>query len=444
MPVDHVRDSAVSALVRVLDGQAPVDTTLDRAMRRRKFSPRGGRFLTHLVYGVTRHKLLCDYILQQLCEQPLDNLPPPVLMVLRMGVFQALFCDNVTRPAMVHSAVELARKHGHPGLARLTNAVLRRVPERLEHVVLPDRTQDPANYLRLRYSMPRWIVRFWLSRYGEDGAERMCACCNAPAPCSIRVNTLTTDTATLSRRLTAAGFAVTGVHEALEGLIVSGDSHPVHTSLFREGCFMMQDPASMLAARLVAPEPGERILDMCAAPGGKTTHLAALAENRASIIAMERYPGRIALIRDNCERMGVAGVHTVCGDGLSPPSQDGAFDRVLLDAPCSGLGTLRRHPEIKWRTGPEVPPRLAETQRALLRTAARLCKNGGLIVYSVCTFTPEETLDAVQELLSEGSCVPEDGLELFNTWKTAPGQYQTSPADAAWDGFFLMRFRKRS
>lgn len=444
MPVDPVRDAAVSALLRVFEAQAPVDATLDRIIVRGKLSQRGNRFLTHIVYGVVRHKLLCDHVLQGLCEQPLDKLPPPVFMVLRLGVFQALFCDNVTRPAMVHTAVELARRRGHPGLARLTNAVLRRVPKRLEDIALPDRTRDRINYLRLRYSMPRWIVRLWLTLYGEDDAERMCARCNEPAPPCLRVNTLKTDMETLEQQLHAAGNTVARIHPAIEGLMVSDGVHPLQSKRFQEGAFLVQDPASMLAARLTAPMPGERVLDLCAAPGGKATHLAALAEDRASVIALERYPQRIRRIRDNCDRLGVASVYPVCGDGLAPPFAEGRFDRVLVDAPCSGLGTLRRHPEIKWRTTPDTPARLAETQRALLRTAARLCKNGGLVVYSVCTLTREETLDVVTELLSGASCVPEDGLEQYNTWKTAPGQYQTSPLDAAWDGFFLMRFRKRS
>lgn len=444
MPVDLVRDSAVDVLLRVLNEGRHTDVLIDKRLRRGKYSPQGARFLTHLVYGVVRHKLLCDHVLRGICEQPLDQLPEPVLMILRLGVYQQLFCDNVTRPAMVHTAVELAKRRSHAGLARMVNAVLRRVPESLEGVRLPDREGDFIEYLRVRYSMPRRLVRLWIGMYGEAGAERFCAACSEPAPMTLRVNTRLTDRETLAANLRKAGVGVSVPCDALEALRVDGGGNPLKTRWFKEGHFMVQDLASMLAGRLAAPEPGDLVLDMCAAPGGKATHLAALSGEQAAVIAQDRFLGRIAKIRENCARLSVAGVYPVCGDALSPPFRAGEFDKVLLDAPCSGLGTLRRHPEIKWRATADLSGQLADAQRAMLRKAFELCKNGGLIIYSVCTLTPEETVDVVSEFAGEGVCVPEDGPELFNTWKTAKGQYRTNPADAAWDGFFLTRFRKQS
>ncbi|HDP35934.1 MAG TPA: 16S rRNA (cytosine(967)-C(5))-methyltransferase RsmB [Candidatus Hydrogenedentes bacterium] len=444
MPVDLVRDCAVSALMRILENSAHTDVVLDRILRKRKLSSRGSRFLTHLVYGVVRHKLLCDHVLSDLCDQPLDKIPAPVLMVLRMGVFQAFFCANVTRPALVHTSVDLARRRGNVGLAKLANAVLRRLPDRLEAVRLPDREHDFINYLRVRYSMPRWMVRLWMDLFGADDAEKFCAVCNTPAPVTIRVNTLRTDRETLARQLVAAGYAASPVCDCLDALSVTGEGNLFKSKLFLDGLFMLQDPASMLAAAMTTPRPGQRILDMCAAPGGKATHMAALSGGKAFVVAAERYLGRMERIRENCARMGMSNLSAVCADGLQAPFEDGAFDCVLLDAPCSGLGTLRRHPEIKWRAMPDMPARMAVTQRALLRKAMQLCKNGGLIVYSVCTLTRQETLEVVEEVMSDGTCVSEDAPEQFNSWKTAQGQYQTNPLGAAWDGFFLTRFRKRS
>ena len=444
MPVDLVRDSAVSALIRVLENGAHADVALDRILRKGNFSPRGGRFLTHLVYGVIRNKLLCDHVLAAACDHPLDRLPVPVLMVLRLGVFQAYFCANVTRPALVHTSVDLAKRRGHIGLAKLTNAVLRRIPDSLEGVQLPDRQHDFVNYLRMRYSMPRWMVRLWIEKFGDEGAEKFCAACAEQAPLTIRVNTLKTDKETLSRQLSNAGFIVTPISDCLDALTISGEGNLLRSKFFQDGHFMLQDPASMLAAQMMTPLPGEHILDMCAAPGGKATHLAALTGGEAPVIAMERYFTRMGRIQDNCDRMTVPNVLPLCGDGLVPPFKDGVFDRVLLDAPCSGLGTLRRHPEIRWRTKPETVAELAVVQRALLRKALQLCKNGGVVVYSVCTLTRQETLEVISEVASDGTCVPEDAPEQFSSWKTAQGQYQTNPLNAAWDGFFLTRFRKRS
>ena len=444
MPVDHVREGALDALLRVINDARHVEVVLDRKLRRGRYSPQGSRFMTHLVYGVVRHKLLCDYVLSPLCEQPLDQLPAPVLMILRMGVYQQFFCGNVTRPAMVHTSVELAKRRSHAGLARMVNAVLRRVPDSLEQVRLPDRQQDYAAYLRIRYSMPRWMVRLWLDLYGESGAERFCSTCNEPAPLVLRTNTRATDTSTLLRSLQKAGVHASRPYESFEALVVEGGDNPLQSHAFKRGLFMVQGFASMLAGHLMTPEAQDRILDMCAAPGGKATHMALLALNNAQIIAQERFFSRMSKIQENCARMGLSCVHSVCGDGLEAPFLPGSFDKILVDAPCSGLGTLRQHPEIKWRTEPDAPGQMATVQLAMLRKAAHLCKNGGLIVYSVCTVTPEETVNVVAEFLSDGGCVPEDGPELFNSWKTAQGQYQTTPMDAAWDGFFLMRFRKLS
>ncbi len=444
MPIDHVRDRAVSALLRILEQGAHSDVVINRILRKGTLSARGGRFLTHLVYGVVRHKLLCDYVLSDVCNQPLDKMPPAVLMVLRMGVFQAFFCDNVTRPALVHTSVDIARKRGNVGLAKLTNAVLRRVPKSLEEASLPSRDADFDNYLRVRYSMPRWMVRLWRDRYGDAGAEAFCVACASPAPTTIRVNRRRTDKETLLEQLRAAGFAAAPVDDCRDGLLVSDEGGLLKSKLFQSGHFMLQNPASMLAAEMTTPRPGDNVLDMCAAPGGKASHLAVLTGDTGRVTALELYRGRLERVRENCTRLDIANVQPVCGDGLAPPFKAGSFDVVLLDAPCSGLGTLRRHPEIKWRTTPELPAQLARTQQALLRKATQLCKNGGLIVYSVCTLTREETLEIVSEAISEGTCVPEDGPEHYNRWKTAQGQYQTDPRVAAWDGFFLTRFRKRS
>ncbi|HPX85671.1 MAG TPA: 16S rRNA (cytosine(967)-C(5))-methyltransferase RsmB [Candidatus Hydrogenedentes bacterium] len=444
MAVDPVRDAAVSVLLRVFQTEAHIDVSIDRALRRTNLSPRGARFMTHLVYGVVRHRLLCDHVLQPLCDQPLDQLPLSVLIVLRMGVFQSFFCSNVTRPALVHTGVDLAKKRSHSGLAKVANAVLRRLPSSLDEITLPDRTTQLMEHLRIRYSMPRWLVRLWCELYGEDGAEAYCAACDSAALPSVRINTLLAQTDDVLQQMQKAGIAAERITEALDALLLHDGTNPQATRWFRQGQLMQQDPASILAGALVDPKPGEKILDMCAAPGGKTLHLCALSRDAAPIFALERYAGRVARIVENRERLGGTQVLPLCGDGLQPPFQDGTFDRVLVDAPCSGLGTLRRHPEIKWRIQPETPSLLAATQKAMLRKALQLCKNGGLVVYSVCTPTPQETTEVTAAILAEGGCMPEDGPEQFDSWKTALGQYQTSPKNGAWDAFYLMRFRKQS
>ncbi len=443
MPVDPVRDAAIDVLLRVSERDVHLDVSLNKTLRRKSISGRGGRFLSQLVYGTTRHRLLCDHVLRGICHQPLEELPAPILAILRMGVFQALFCHQVTFPAMVHTSVDLAKKRGHAGLGRMVNAVLRKAPQTLDSVELPDREKRPGGYLCVRYSLPRWLVTLWDREYGPEGAEAIAAASDVEAPLTLRVNLLKTNTEQLVKDLARSGVHVAPLPPIPEALVVTGGKSPIKTKWFQQGHFTIQDPASMLAGYLLSPAPDSRILDVCAAPGGKTTHLAELSGGQARVVAMDQQANRLGRLLENVERLDTPNASVLCGDGHRPPFS-GGFDRVLVDAPCSGLGTLRRHPDIKWRMTPDAIARLADAQRALLRSSVALCENGGLVVYSVCTFSRQETVEVAEEVLAEKEAVAEDGPEWLDPWKIARGQYRILPSKEALDGFFLMRLRKRS
>ena len=442
MSVDIVRDTAINVLLRVLQDGAYLSIALDKSLRRRAISERGRRFMTQLVYGTVRHKLLCDYVLERLVHEPLDKLPPAILNILRMGVFQSLFCSQVTFPSMVHTSVDLAKYRGHPGLAKLANAVLRKAPQSLDEIRFPSRDRDLAGYLSVRYSMPRWLVDEWIVEFEPGAAEALCAASNEEAPRTLRVNMLRTTPEKLIADLAKQECAVEKRTPVPEELTLTSGLPPARVKLFREGLFMLQDTASMLPPHLLEPRPHERVLDLCAAPGGKTTHLAQLTEGRAFVVAMDLHAGKLRLVRENSERLGLSEPALVCGDGAAPPF-DGGFDRVLVDAPCTGLGTLRRHPDLKWRVTPETRETLARLQRALLRAGIRLCKNGGVVVYSVCTISRQETVEVVRDVIETEHVEPETGPEWMKPWQKARGQYQTLPHEGL-DGFFLMRFRKGS
>ena len=420
MPIDIVRDTAVSILLRVFTDSVPISDAVDRGLRRKhdRLSPRGRRFLTQLVYGTTRHALLADHVLAPLLHQPLDKLPVPIRVILRMGVFQALFLRSVTFPAMVHTSVDLAKKHGHTGTSRLVNAVLKRVPSSIDNVSLPDSASSSAEYLSVRYSLPMWIVSRWIKEHGNEGATALCAVSNEEAPRTIRVNALRTTRDELMERLVKSEI-LTQPHPIIPDLVeISDGPLPMDTKAFREGLFYVQDGASMLPPYLADPQRGERIADLCAAPGGKSTHFAALTANESLVVACDLDPRRMRRTR-------------------------GSFDYVLLDAPCTGLGTVRRRPDLKWRLQPEAPSRLAALQRELLRSAIGLCKNGGRIVYSVCTFTPEETFGVLESIKGDGAVAFEDGPPWMDSWKISPGQYRVLPSAGDLDGYFLARLRKR-
>lgn len=443
MPIDAVRNAAIDVLLRVWEHGAYIDDALNRVMNRRTaLGQRGRRFMAQLAYGTVRHRILCDHVLQGLLHEPAEGLPPAILAILRMGVFQALFCDQVTHPALVHTSVELAKKRGHAGTARLVNAVLRRVPKTLAEVQFPDRNTEQAAWLHLRYSMPEWLVTRWMEEFGSE-TEPLLDACNRVAPTTVRINTMKGTRDEIRRYLLKAEFAAEHLTGVPEELTVQDTGALLRSKWFLRGYFTCQDTASMLAAHLMEPQPGERVLDVCAAPGGKTTHIAQMMRGEGKVLALDVSPGKLAGIRENLDRLELGNVALVCADGTQAPLKSG-FDRVLVDAPCSGLGTLRRHPDLKWRLAPETIPRLAKLQTALLRAGMALCKNGGLIVYSVCTLTPEETREVVETVLREGQVRLEDGPEWFQSWRIGTGQYQTLPHRGGLDGFFLTRFRKLS
>jgi 16S rRNA (cytosine967-C5)-methyltransferase len=460
VPADPVRDAAVDVLLRVLDRQVHLDRSLDKTLRRKDVSDRGRRFLTQLVYGTVRHLGLCDYVLRPLLHQDSESLPSPIRTILRMGVYQGLFLEQVTRPAMVHTSVDLAKKRGHAGTAKLVNAVLKRVPQRLEDIVWPDPERDFPGYLAARYSLPRWIAELMVREFppppaplpaGEGSplerrggeAEALAAACAVEAPITLRVNTLATTVESLHDALARAGSTSAKRTPVPEELTIESGGVPVRSKLLQEGSFLVQDAGSMLAAHLLDPQPGERVLDMCAAPGGKTTQLAAHAQNAAAIVANDLSRRRLKTVQENVARLGAHHIALLASDGRTPAVAP-VFNRVLLDAPCTGLGTLRRHPDLKWRVQPRDVESLGRLQETLLRSAIGLCKNNGLIVYSVCTFTQRETHDVLQRILQTGDVTLDDGPEWMNRWKRERGLYQTLPHREGLDGFFLTRLRKRS
>jgi 16S rRNA (cytosine967-C5)-methyltransferase len=338
--------------------------------------------------------------------------------------------------------VDLAKKRGHAGTARLVNAVLKRVPQSIEAVHLPPR-EEPVQFLRIRYSMPRWIADAWVREYGFEQAEAMCQASDEPALATLRANTLRIAPEALAERLAKTGYVTEKRTPIPEELTILDGPPPARSKLFQEGLFFIQDPASMLPPHLLEPQPGDRVLDMSAAPGGKTTHIAQLSGNRARIVAMDANEHKLELVRENAERLGAEGIDCLCGNGEQPPLAPG-FDRIQVDAPCSGLGTLRRHPDLKWRVKSTDPAELAAIQLRLLRSALALCENGGVIVYSVCTFTKTETEEVVDAVLKDGSAAPDEGPEWLAQWKIRPGMYRVLPEKGGLDGFFLMRLRKGS
>jgi 16S rRNA (cytosine967-C5)-methyltransferase len=393
VPVSPARKAAHAVVLRTLADGAYADRALHGEAR--GLDARDRALAKQLAFGTVQRRLTLDHVIGEHVDRRLE---PGVRAALHLGLFQLLFLDGVAAHAAIGEAVELAKPSpGH----RLVNAVLRRVQR--EGAELP--ADDTPAGAAIRHSHPRWLTELWWEWLGADDARALLRADNEPAELALRVNTLVdADVADVPGRRDGTTIVVDGPFDAL--------AHPGYAA----GAFTPQSRASQLVAVTVAPRPGERVLDLCAAPGGKTTHLAALMEGSGEIVAVERHPGRARALRATCERMRATNVTVVTGDAKAFDGER-RFDRVLLDPPCSGLGTLRSHPDLRWRASPEGIERLAVEQDALLAAARRSVKPGGTLVYSVCTLSPgEERLvtDAVQRTFphrdgTDGFYIARDG-----------------------------------
>lgn len=443
------RQLAFDILNRVEAG-AFSDLALDAVLvRERELDPRDRGLLTELVYGVLRQRGPLDFVLARFCSQPLAKVEPKVLNLLRLGAYQLLFLDRVPAPAAVDETVETARR---TGLARATgfiNAVLRALVRGQASVVWPEPATSPQEHLEHALSLPGWLARRWLAEFGREEAFALADALRQQAPFTLRVNTLRTGRTACLEALAKAGHRAVPTPFAPEGVTVTArgrDALPGSA----EGWFQVQDEASMLIPHLLAPLPGERILDACAAPGGKTTEIAALTEGRARILALDLHPKRVALIAEGARRLHCAGIETRCWDLTAPPDflEPGSFDRVLVDAPCSGLGVLRRNPETRWRRAEAEIRQMAALQKRLLDNVAGLVRPGGGLLYSLCTLTPEETDGVVAAFLAgHPDFVREDLRPLFPDWQElfdAHGALRTLPhRHGGMDAFFAVRFKKQ-
>jgi 16S rRNA (cytosine967-C5)-methyltransferase len=377
-----------------------------------------------LAYGGVQRSATLDAVMQRLTGRSPRRLHPAARAALRLGLLQLLFMDGVAQHAAVNESVELAKAAGAPA-AGLVNAVLRRAAREGTEIVAEFDDSTPAR-AAVACSVPEWLARQLWEELGAREARALLAAINAPAESALRVNTLVASPEEVRRRLPAASSPVPRMPE---GLVLAGPLAIEDSDLWREGAIMGQSRGSMSVARALHPQPGERVLDLCAAPGAKTTHLAALIEDRGEIVAVERHPGRAGALARTCQRMRATCVRVEIADATRGRS-DGPFARVLLDPPCSGLGTLQSRPDIRWRSSPDQIKALAQLQRRLLETAAASTAAGSLIVYSVCTISRSETASVVESFLRD-----HDAFELEDSFQLLPHHDRT-------DGFYVARLRR--
>jgi 16S rRNA (cytosine967-C5)-methyltransferase len=439
---DKPREKALEVLCRVEDG-AFADAILDQA--RLRFDPRDNAFILELVYGVLRHRSRLDWILEQFSAQPLSKTDIRTRNILRLGAYQMLFLNKVPVSAAVNTSTELAKEHG--GKSGYVNGLLRNLDRKRDAIADPP-ASDPVRRLSVLYSHPAWLVKRWNARFGEEKTELLLRENNRPAPLVIRTNTLKTTREELRASLESDGATVTEAAYSNTGLEIRSSPGLRSLSAYDKGWFVVQDEAAQLVGTMLDPRPGENVLDACAAPGGKATHLAELMKNQGSLIALESEPGRIGRIEENSSRLGTSIVKPVLGDATQ--YKEGPFDKVLIDAPCSGLGVLRRHPDGRWNKQEGMILERAPVQRSILKNCAALLKPGGALVYATCSTEPEENENIINSFLTEPSgafriddprpCLPEPARRLVDD----QGFFRTFPSEPSMDGFFGVRLVKRN
>jgi 16S rRNA (cytosine967-C5)-methyltransferase len=434
--VAPARACAYAVVRRVFEQGAWADRALHGEAARLRLDPRDRALAVRLAYGTVQRAAALDHAIGAVTGRHPDKLDPPVRAALRLGVFQLAYLDRVPPHAVVADAVELV-KRDRPRAAGLVNAALRRAAREARPLLrdLPDDTPEQA---ALRHSHPEWIAALWWETLGPDGARALMAADNEPAESVLRANTLKTDAETLAQRL-----PVELVPELPEALRLTEPFDAFAAPEWEQGLFMPQSRAAMAVARLVDPRPGDAVLDLCAAPGAKTTHLAALAGNEARIVAVEQHPGRAEALRTTARRLGATSVTVRTQDARDPQERE-AYDKVLVDPPCSDLGTLASRPDARWRKAGR-PERLAPLQTRILAAGASAVRPGGTLVYSTCTISPAENERVVEDFLSAHPDFTADDLSTVHpVWKhpTMPRTLQTLPHRDRTDGFFMARFTR--
>jgi 16S rRNA (cytosine967-C5)-methyltransferase len=436
------RACAYEVIRRVFEHGAYADQALQAEAR--SLDARDRALAMRLAYGTIQRRLTLDHVLQRLAKRPAERLDRPLLAALRLGLHELIYLSGAPDRAIVADCVELAKINCPPGQAGhgLVNAVLRRGAREGARALLAGLREDTPDHAAIANSHPAWIARMWWRELGCSDARALMAADNEPSELALRVNTLLADPQSLARELELAAHGDPDLPEALV-LDAPFDLH--RSDVWREGKLVAQSRAAMLVARVLDPQPGERVLDLCAAPGGKSTHVAALMKDEGEIVAVERNPARAAELRETAQRLHANSIRVELADAALARDQADTFDRVLVDPPCSGLGTLQARPDLRWRLTPAKLKELVQIQAAILTAGADALRPGGVLVYSTCTLSALENERQVELFLDRNSGFAlEDATRAQrpHSHPRMPQAVLTLPHRDRTAGFFIARMRR--
>ena len=454
MPSDP-RHIAFKVLTRVEGKRSSLDDTLENNRERLdRLSARDRALANGIIFGTLRRQLSIDWIIKAFSDKEFKRIDVEVLVLLRMALFQIIHMDRIPPSAAVNTAVTIAGREKGKGAAGFVNAVLRKASRDHSSVPPPDPSKDPLLFTSVDRNIPLWLVKRWMNRYGRDKSTRLFDAANEIPPITVRTNTLKTDRDNLFKRLEPNVSTVELTRLSPLGLSVTGPKTGLHeTEEFRNGFFQVQDEAAQLTTSLLAPAPGEIILDACAGLGGKTGHIAQLMGNTGRIVAADTHSGRLSALEQEMQRLGIGITETRLADILKHDLEafGNCFDRVLVDAPCTGLGVLRRNPDAKWNKSVKDIRRNAEKQKKILLSAADLVRPGGILLFAVCSAEAEENEEVIDAFLEKRKDFHIDPCSLEGVSEndaslvfTDRGFFRSYPAASFMDGFFAAKLVKNA
>ncbi len=469
MTVDIPRETALKILYEINEKGAYSNISLNKHLEENRLKPVDRAFVTEMVYGTEKWLLTIDWIIGSFSSVKLKKISPWILNIMRLGTYQLLYMDKVPVSAACNESVKLARKYGHSGTVGFVNAVLRKIAgiagtegtagtagtvgtgNKQGNIPLPDR-KDIIKYLSIKYSHPEWMVQKFTGLFGVEFTESLLDANNQVPPLTVRVNTLKTDRERLVRELQEEGISASNGRYCADALVLDNPSSINRIKAFTNGMFTVQDESSMLAAKVLDPQPEELIIDVCSAPGGKATYAAQLMGNKGRVLARDIHPHKLELVSETARRLGLDIIETeLYNAAVLDDRYIGKADRVLLDAPCTGLGIIRRKPDIKWTKEIGDETEITSLQFKLVRIASRYVKPGGVLIYSTCTITPGENAGMMERFLKseEGAEFVQEDLSAYLPVELAAllsgdrGMLQLYPNRDGIDGFFIARFKRR-
>lgn len=445
------RAAALIVLDRVDRSKATLDAVLDDAAPKLTALSRRDRALfNQIVYGVLRRRLRLDAVVAAYADRSLEKISPPILNILRIGLFQILFMDRIPASAAVNTAVSLVRTRRASKAAGFVNALLRNALRAPHRFCIPDALESPVDHIAITHAFPHWLASRWIDRMGVIETDRLCAAINTTPPITLRCNRLKNNLAELMKALSNQAETIEIVDTVPGGVNLIRPRVPIpEMEAFVDGRFAVQDGAAQLVSLLLGPQPGETVLDACAGLGGKATHLAQLMGNQGTIVAMDNVESKLARLENEAQRLGVSIIRTRRADlnRSLPLETQPRFDRILLDAPCSGLGVLRRNPDTKWSSRQADIARLANQQAHFLDHLAPLVKKNGVLVFAVCSMEPEENEGVIKTFLKNHVNFAITGADSMEEKTVLPflgedGFFRTAPHIDHLDGFFAARLQR--